>query len=187
MIIEDGKGTGKKASVSSEGFIKVASVQVSVEHHINHHHGEAYNFVFDVTPAGADDCFIYMKNTSDKDLILEGIYISVAGACEVYMQLNADGTRNSATAYTPVNLNAGSGKTAEGTFEYGTDLAGGAATLAGGTEAGRGVFRAAGDTKFFNFDQDIIIPKNKTYTLWSSASVAINGMLAFNYHLDELG
>jgi hypothetical protein len=154
---------------------------------VNHHHGTAYNCVIAVTPAGADDCFFYMKNTSDTDITVEGIYISVAGAAEIYMQLNADGTRNAASTLTPVNLNAGSGFTAEGTFETGTDLAGGAATLAGGTECGRGVFRAATNTQFFNFDQDIIIPKNKTLTFWSSASVAVDMMLSINYHDDELG
>ena len=118
---------------------------------------------------------------------MEGIYISLAGACEVYMKLNSDGTRNAASAITPVNLNGGSGLTADGTFETGVDLAGGAATLTNGTEVGRGIFRAATNTQFFNFDQDIIIPKNKTFTLWSSASVKVDGILSLNFHEDELG
>jgi hypothetical protein len=187
LQIEDGRGSGQQAGVNSEGLLRTAAVSATVEHHVNHHHGEAYTHSFDVTAAGADDCILFMKNESDTDMTIEGFYLAVAGACEVYAEINNEGTRNAASAFIPVNVNAGSGNSAEGTFETGTDLAGGAATLTSGDEVGRGAFFAASNTQWYNFNQDLILPKNKTLTLWVNAAVQVIGMVEFNYHKDELG
>jgi hypothetical protein len=187
LQIEDGQGTGRQAGVNSDGYLKVAAVVATVEHHVNHHHGDSYTMSFSQAPTAGDDCILFIKNTSDVDMTIEGMYLSVSGACEVYAQINNSGTRNAASVNTPVNVNAGSGHTADGTFETGADLDGGAATLSAGDEVGRGVFRAATNTTWYNFNQDLILPKNKTLTLWVSAVVTVTGMVEFNYHEDELG
>ena len=123
------------------------------------------------------------KHYVTTDMILEGIWFSVTGACEIYMQVdNGLGTRNAATALLPVNCNVGSGNLAEGIFEGGNDLDGGAATLAAGNEIERYLFTAATPSTHYNFEQDIIVPENYTFTLWSSAIVTINATLVFNYH-----
>jgi len=185
MQIEDGTGTGRKASVNHENRLRSESVSSTTEHHINHHEKQSYNALFSQTPAGADDCIFYMQNASTTDLCVEGIWLYIAGATEIYVQINDIGTPASGTTVTPANLNAGSGNMATGTFEQGTDLAAGAA-LSGGTEIERYVFSAATDTKRFNFEQDVILSKNTTLTIWSSLAVAIKGTVVFNYHSRDI-
>ena len=185
MYIEDGTGTGRKAGVTPHGRLEVLAVTASTEHHANEE-GEAYHLLFDQAPTGADDCIVYVQNSDDDDMCIEGVWLSPSAACEIYFELGATGTRNAATATVPANCNAGSGHVADGTFEVGADLAGGAATLTGGVEVERFVFRAAANSAFFNFEQDIIVPKNSTFTIWSSAIATVNGTLAFNHHTGTL-
>ena len=180
--IQDGTGSGDTAAVSSENRLETLAVTATSEHHANHAHGHAHNLLFDQAPTAGDDCIIYIQNTEDMDMCIEGIWLSVSGACEVYFQLNDTGTRNAATDVVPPNLNAGSGHIADGVFEVGADLDGGAATLAGGIEFQRLVFRAATDSAMWNFEQDIIVPKNATFTIWVSAVITVNGTVVFNYH-----
>ena len=189
LIIEDGGGGGRSAGVNADGFLKVASTAASIEHHINHHHGTAYTMSFSQAPTAADDCILYVKNASDTDMVVEGFFLSVSGAAEVYAEINNDGDLGDATTVSqvPVNVNAGSGLSAEGTFELGADLQAGTSTLATGDEVGRGVFIAAAGTSWYNFNQDLIVPKNKVLTLWCSQVVTVTGMMEFNYHSDELG
>lgn len=184
MYINDGRGQGSTMGVNDENRALTEAVTLTMERHTNEEEGEAYHALFDQSPTANDDCIFYMVNShTTKTLILEGIWLSVSAVCEVYFQANAKGTRNSATAVTPVNCNFGSGNAAEGTFEQGVDLDGGSATLTGGTEFERYVFRAAGDSSHFNFEQDIIIPRNQTFTVWcSSLSATVNGTVVFNYH-----
>jgi hypothetical protein len=189
MIIEDGKGSGVKVGVTSENRIQTESIISSIEHHINHHDEEAYSLTFNQSPTAGDDCIFYLKNTKDKDLTVEGFLFGFKNAsavdAELYIKLGCAGTRNAATTLTAANLNAGSGKTAEGDFEKGADLDGGAATLSGGTEVMRFLFANIQDleTKSINFEQDLIIPKNQTMTFWASdAGATYYFTLLFNYH-----
>lgn len=181
---------GTAAVVNAEGQLTTTTIAATPEHHVNHVHGEAYSVKFSQSPTAADDCFFYMANTSELDLVIEGITLgfidgTAADDPEIYMKLNDLGSRNSATALTPVNLNAGSGKSADGTFEQGADLDGGAATLTGGTEFERLVYANDGDvsSSHFNFEQDLILPKNKTLTMWANDSGATYFVTVFfNYH-----
>ena len=183
MIINGGTGNGYAAKVNSSNMLLVSSVSSTVEHYINHINKRAYNIVIEQSPTANDDCIFYMENTSDDGLIIEGVMLSVDAACSVYLKLNDEGTRNSATDVTPVNLNAGSGNTAEGNFEYGADLDGGSATLTGGTIFEKYVFTAATNSDLRNFEQDVILPKNRTLTMWCSSSAAtVNATIIFNYH-----
>lgn len=184
MILQDGTGTGNQAGVNSGNRLLTDCVTSTNEHHANEN-GTAYHMLFDQAPTAGDDCIIYMENSDEIDMVVEGLYLSAAGACEVYFQLRDAGTRNAAGAVVPTNCNAGSGQTADGTFEVGADLDGGAATLAGGVEVARYAFIGATGSDFFNFEQDIIIPKNGTLTVWVSLVQAITGHVVFNYHTPD--
>jgi hypothetical protein len=196
MIIEG--PNGKVVGVNSDGFLKSSATVATVEHHINHHHGTAYTLSFQVTPVGADDCFLYVQNTDDKDMCVEGFYLASATADTIYAEINNTVTDITAgtgyAAVTPVNVNAGSGKTANGVFATGTALdtgsglsGGGLPQAAGKFEVGRGVLPAA-QTIWYNFNQDLILPKNKALTLWAvTGTYVVTGMMEFNYHDDELG
>jgi len=183
MQIEDGTGSGRRAKVNSVNMLSTESVTASVEHYTNHADGQAYHLVFDQTPTAGGDCFLYMQNTADMDMVVEGIWLSVSAAAEIYVEVDNAGTRNAATVLVPVNCNRNSGNAATGVFEGGNDLDGGAATLAGGIEFERYVFRAATSSAHFNFEQDLILGEDDTLTIWSSANITINGTVVFNYHV----
>ncbi len=181
MVIEDGTGKGFRAGVSSLNRLLSDSV-TSTNAHAANVDGDAYHMLFNQAPTAGDDCILYMENSDERDLVMEGLYLSVAGACELYFRLRDLGTRNAAGANVPANCNSGSGQTADGTFEVGADLDGGAASLTGGIEVERYIFIAATGSSHFNFEQDIILPKNATMTIWCSAIVTITGTVVFNYH-----
>jgi hypothetical protein len=187
--IESGIGNGKIAGVTTENRVMADCISSSIEHHVNHRYGEAYNIVFNQSPTAANDCIFYMKNTSDTDLVIEGITLGFKNATavdlEFYIKLGDTGTRNSSTDIVPANLNAGSGNIADGDFEKGADLDGGTATLAGGVEVNRYMFANVQDqiSTYFNFQQDIILPRNQTLTLWASdADATYYVILHMNYH-----
>jgi len=191
MNITGGKN-GTTAGVTDDNRILTESVSATVEHHINHRYGKAYNIVFSQSPTAADDCIFYMMNNDDDDMCIEGVTIGVINATaddSIYFKVGDTGTRNGAIDVTPVNMNAGSGKAAVGDFEYGADLDGGTATLAGGLEFNRIVLAGVTDltSKYFNFEQDMILPKNRSMTIWvgGSATGTYYLTLHFNYHKEE--
>jgi len=183
MIIEDGH-SGNKVAVNTGNRMLVQAVEESIEHHINHFHGLAFQLIFSESPTAGDDCIFYMQNTSDTDLVIEEAMLFVDGACEVSLQIGAKGTRNAATAIVPINANAGSGLSADGIFESGADLDGGSATLSGGSTIVMYKFGAAtSKSEIFNFAQDVILPKNETISMWCNDSTAtIYATLPINYH-----
>ena len=186
-LIEDGSGKGFRAGVDNENMLRVHAVMQTMERHTNDEHGDAYHCVFSQSPTAADDCFFYMANSSDEDIIIEGLWIGFINADgddpEIYCKLGDKGTRDAATALTPANCNAGSGKAADGTFEKGVDLDAG--TLTGGVEIERFVFADTVNhvTSHFNFEQDLIIPKNETFTIWATDAQATYYItVVFNFH-----
>ncbi|KKM16292.1 hypothetical protein LCGC14_1687370, partial [marine sediment metagenome] len=151
-FIDDGKGTGSKAGVTTRNRLLVTAIQSSIEHYVNHNEGQAYQILFEQAPTANDDCIFYLQNTHvTKELVIQGITLYVSAACEVYMKLGASGTRNSVSVLTPANLNIGSTNAAQGTFEKGADLDGGSATLNGADyEIYR--YKFIGETRSTDFD-----------------------------------
>ncbi len=189
LIIEDGKGSGKTAGVNVENRLEAECITSTVEHHVNHEEEGAYNVLLSQSPTAGDDCIFYMENTNDVEMVIEGFKLGFKNAtavdAEFYVQIGDTGTRNSGTDVVPVNLNAGSGKTASGNFEKGADLDGGSATLAGGSEIERFVFADVQNlvTTNINFECDVILPKNQTLTLWASdAGATYYVTVIFYYH-----
>jgi len=180
MIIRD-PSTGQGMRVTDEGLARTYTVTEREIRHVNEEEGEAYSIVLDQTPTGADDCILWLVNNDEKDLIIDAITVFVGGAAELYFQLGDAGTPNTPADLVPVNRNAGSGKTADMTCQQGADLAA-AAVLAGGLEVDRFAIPAAATTAQRSWDSGIILPKNGTFTVWSSAVVAVNATIAIFFH-----
>lgn len=181
MHIEDGTGTGYKARVSSENKLQVEAVTHISERHVNFVHGQAYSIVLDQVPTGTDDCILYVRNDDDDDLILSSISAFTSGSTELYLHLGDAGTPDTPTTLAPVNRDAGSGNVANCTCQQGADLATGAA-LSGGSEVDRFRLEANAQTYRQHWNSDIIVPKNQTFTLWSSAIVTVNATLSVFFH-----
>ncbi len=180
--------TGQGATVDREGHLHTFSVTSTLEHHANQFEEEAYNVLFAVNPAAGGDCFFYMKNLDDVDVVIEGINYSSSAAEEIYIEIANMGTPGGTSdSTTPANLNAGSGKAANVTCE--TAIADGAVDitgLSGGREIERIWITAAADTKYFNFEQDVIVPKNQAFSLWCvGGDTNIRGSVIFHFHNED--
>jgi len=159
MQIEDGKGTGDRAHVTDENKVAVDSVSVSLEHHANVYHEEAYHLIFCTSGIIPGAAFVYIKNTDDKDMIVEGWRLHTE--CDAKIKVVKDPTVGTITAdsNTPANVNLGAGKVADGDFY--TSMSGAISGVTGGTTIDRAFFCSGCAEELVNFDCDVIIPKNK--------------------------
>ena len=179
--IKDGQGKGYLLGITSENRMKGDVVIQTLEYHSNVHEATAYHLVFSATPTATGDCFLYMKNTDDDDLIVESIWFRVASAESVSVKLGDTGTPVSGSAVTPTNCNAGSANSATGTFQTGSDITG----LSSGSVVEK-YWLTSTTSVLFNFEQDIILQKNSVLTLYATTgAVALAGTVVFHYHERE--
>ena len=187
MLIEDGTGSGRTAAVNEDNKLEVVAVTATSEHFANHQNGLAFNACIEQMPIAADpsdstrSCIFYMKNTSEVDVTIEGVDIRLgdSGLEDVIEIVGRDtGTPVGGTTVTPVNLNLGSGNPAEGVFLEGSNITG----LSGG-EVLQKIWIKSNGTNSYNFNQDIIVPKNRIITVYSRLSVGeLDVTISFNYH-----
>ncbi len=189
MLIEDGTGSGRTAAVNIDNKLEVAAVVATAEHFANHASGLAFNACVEATPIATDPssgdtrtCIFYMKNGSEVDITIEGIDIRLGGTGEEdvieVVGRDNEGEPIGGTTVIPANLNLGSGNTAEGVFLKGSNITG----ISGG-EILQKIWVTSNGTKSYNFNQDIILPKNRVLTVYSRNSVAeLDVTVSFNYH-----
>lgn len=164
MLIEDGRGTGSKAQVTNEGFLTTESTAIPFAFHINHDHQEAYSIIVEKTPTAAGNCFFYMKNNNEADMI--GIEISLAvdtNTETIEMWGGLVGTPLGVTVNTPINVNLGSAKKADIDCYDGVDITG----LFGGGKAFEFKIKPDESSKIYKTDLYVIIPKNATFALFA--------------------
>jgi hypothetical protein len=187
MIIKD-PSTCRAMNVNDEGRAEISAVTRTAEMHTNQVHGEAYAIPFAVNPDGADDCFFYIKNNSDIDMIIKGVWYTLSDADELYFKVGESGTAvatngTDMTSYI-ANLNAGSGNIADvtcysNTADGAVDITG----LSGGRTIDKLWVVAAADNKFFNFEQDVILPKNQTFSIYAVGGDAlVRGTVMIHFH-----
>ena len=162
ITIEDGKGTGKNAGVTDENKLETEAITSAGELHANKVHGESYTAGFSVTPTAVGDCFGYMTNNSDDNMIISTLMLRAATDETIQLKLGDTGTAIDGTDITPVNRNAGSGKSADVVAQQGVDITG----LAGGAVVA-GIFIKGGESSLqIPIASGIIIPKNKTVSFY---------------------
>lgn len=177
--LEDGKGTGNQAEVKSNKLL-VSGVFSTQEHYANHNQGRAFNILFSATPTGAGDCFFYLKNEDpDYAMSLEGIWLKMEADDYVEVSILDDGTPIGGNDIVPINLNTSSAIQAAGVFQSGADITG----LTGGKITHKLFHATTKDSIYRNFNMDIVLGSNASLALRVGAgTVAIEGMLPFNYH-----
>ena len=156
--IVDGKGTGYLAGVTDENRLMISGPTTSKEHHTNFTFQDAYNAQFSVTPTSTNDVFLYIKNLGALPIVCEGFNIRCASNEVIRVTIGATGTPVGGAAMVPANLYAGSGNKAVGVFQTGNDITG----LVGGTIIAEYYVAGSSDSKFRNFDADVVIPQNQT-------------------------
>ena len=180
---------GTVVNVNSEGRAMTTCITSSSEHHINHHEGEAYNALFAVNPDGADDVIFYLKNQSDEDLVIEGVWWQTSAAEEVYYKIGDTGTaaKTSGADITPVTPNSRN-KTADclcysNVSDGAVDITG----LSGGSTFQK-LWLTSATSGFFNCEQDVIIQKNQAFTIYCvGGDTLLRGTVVFNFHHVEVG
>jgi hypothetical protein len=114
-------------------------------------------------------------------MTLEGIDLRMGGSGEedvVEIVGRDEGTPVGGTIIIPANLNLGSGNPAEGTFLQGSNITG----VSGGVVLEQ-LWVTSNGTVHHNFNQDIIVPKNRVITIYSRNSIAeLSFTLSLNYH-----
>jgi len=106
---------GNAQAVLPNGYALSACASMNFAAHAGDD-GDAYSVMVDVDPAGADQDFFYIKNSSDKELRIYKIKTYCTADVEISIKVGCTGTASTPTTLTPVNALVGSGSTAEGTF-----------------------------------------------------------------------
>ena len=175
--------SGYTAEVNDENQLETSAVVESKGAHVNLKEKRMFRVEFREGAQASGDCLFYMNNTDTSTMIVDKFQIAVESACSIYWRMKNTGTRDSATDLTPTNMNAGAGITATGDFEYGRDLDGGSATLSGGAMIATYYIDTANKTYVFDFENDIILPKNNAITMWAGLSgVSTTVNVNFFYH-----
>jgi hypothetical protein len=124
--IEDGKGSGRHAAVNSEFQLVGFSVSETTDRHINYTNQGVWSLPFEgIDPVGADDYFVYFKNTGTKLYAVTDIRVesSVAGTVEVH-GVSGTPSYTASLDITPVNRYLGSSKQPAATVKTDTDVTG---------------------------------------------------------------
>ena len=113
-IIEDGKGSGRKMSVSSTQRANVSAKAAFRAFYLSRDDGLAFNAVYDGMTAAAGDVVAYLKNdSSTRNIFIQRIefHSAVAVKWRVY---SVSGTAASGETVTPSQLNLAKGIGSEG-------------------------------------------------------------------------
>lgn len=122
--ISDASGKSYGAKVDSSNRIYTLSTIQTLDRSYNEG-GYVHSVYFEVTPAGANDYFFYLKNNGLKNLFITDIRISSTVATELYYnKVSGTPSYTSATDITTTNRNLGSSKTITSTIKYDTDITG---------------------------------------------------------------
>ena len=182
FTIEDGQGNGGSAGVTGDNRLKTSSISSTREHEINHHEGQAYSVGVSLTPTGAGDCFLYLKNDNDIDMVVSEMMIYSASDEFITFKLGDSGTPVGGNTLTPINRNAGSGNEADVTALSGVDitgLSGGAGVMSIFHKGGENSVRYAPISAF-------IVPKNKIITGYvTNGAIAINVGIGISFHVAD--
>lgn len=166
-ILEDGKGTGKKAHVNNENRLAVTAKSESLQHMVSQEYQQAYQCIGTTSLSSGTVTIIYIKNTSsDKNLILTYIRHQVVVASggtsfpnsSNYFKIALGRTYVSGgTLHDCTNIYGGSRNVAEvDAYKDGPILTGTE------REVDRWYTKALGDMNTFNKEGSLIVPPNET-------------------------
>lgn len=174
-MIKDGAGTGRTARVNVENRLDVESTTRNIEQHINEAYQKYFSLPFDaVDPTGADDNFLYLKNTGTKNLHITNFRLrsTVAGVVEVH---GVTGTAASGTTLTPVNRTVGSAESLDAIAEYGADITG---LTSSGVLFYMGLDTANKQEHLRSSGHIIIPPGQAIALLWDTSTGILSGTLS---------
>jgi len=171
LPIEDGTGKGYQVEVNSKNMLAVSSVIKGLSYYANRD-GNFCSTTITVTPDSTGNCFYYIKNTGDSDLIIQRISVHVDSNEILRGYLNDNGTPVGGINYVPINRNGGSNKLCDCVINYGSNITG----LSGGNHFDSFHVPADHMTHIYRWEAGIMLPKNRTFTLY-----AVNGNIEIDF------
>lgn len=155
-------------------------------HHVNQYHGQAFEMLVVQTPIEANPsaatgagCFAYIKNLHLLPITLLEIRAWVESPEYIDLYINDTGTPVGGAVATPINMNFGSGNTADGIFVVGNNITG----LTQGTQIDRLRIAADDNDHVFRWPSNFLIPRNNVLTLYGgSGGIPIEASIQFYYH-----
>jgi len=186
MLLEDGTGSGRTVKIDEENRMTVMATTEVEAAHVNNDEGEAYTLF---SPILSDDldpslelespCIFYIKNTSEKNLVITSVRMWAETAEYLDIYFNQEGVPVGGHLATPVNMNLNSGKQAAGVF-LGSDRITG---MSGGTWFDRMRIPADDGDHIFEWEPTIIIPKNNVLTVYAGiGGILTEASVTFYYH-----
>ncbi len=172
---------GQPAVVDSDGRLAVRAVRETEAKHINLAEQEAYSVLVDVTTAGANEDFFYLKNNDDKAVVIyriEGWCDDISQEISVLIGGTSAG-QDAGDALIPVNMNAGSGQVANvDCTQDATDL-----VIPGGSAVTLLKFPVTPyEREVFYFEAGIILTKNKRLHMQALLAGLINLNIYMYFH-----
>ena len=190
--IEDGKGSGNRAEVNSEGYIHVKAITETQEAHISHDDGRTFflssgasNHVTH-TATAAGGYLLYIKNNSTTHkLFIEKIML-VTGAAAVSFALMKKPTLGTITNHntmTPINTNFGSGNVADATAYTWNETGNGM----GGLTSGTTMFTATPNVgaSILPIDSSIILTTNDSIGIKVFGAAEVSASMRFYFKEDD--
>jgi hypothetical protein len=176
------EGESKKGrffiGATSKKQLLVCAVNRTVDMECNQVDGTSYSLLISQTPIGAGDCFCYIKNNDEKDMVISSTKLHVASDETIIVKLNDTGIPSGGSVATPANRRAGCGTPADIDCEMGNDIIG----LSGGDEVDALFIKGAESSKRFPWLSGIIVPKNHTLTLWAATgAIFIRATLSIHF------
>lgn len=170
--------------VNNEGQAAVEALSYNGSEHVNRVHGDAYTMDLDsVTIAGGGQWLAVIKNTDDRDMIVTSLtYWTNSAHEDMHLEVWLGGTfayAANGTVVVPTNCNAGSGKTASGSF-YKNDGGGDMTTLSGQAVCSRTLPKTT--VQKLTKDSGWVVPKNQVWALKMDKDGMIRGYVSFYYH-----
>ena len=165
--------------MNDEGKLAVCAVTKTFHQHVNTDFGLVFSVLIDKTPTAAGDCFLYIKNNDDKDLLISPINLIAATDEVIEVKIGDEGTPVGGTATSPTNRHAGSGNAADGTFQTGVDITG----LSGGDIVDYMGLDGATSSYKLIWKSLLIIPKGKVLSLYATTGgIALKGSITIGFH-----
>jgi len=160
--IEDGTGSGRSATVTSDNQIATRSESHSLIFHASRHYESAYSLVevaSQAVGASGEEVLGHVQNTSTIELLainnINVVGYEAHGFCRVYV---ASAYAAGGTAYTPGNHNRTSGKVASATC-YASN---GSLTVTGGVQVCTVAISPESPDAKFDFTGSLILGLNDT-------------------------
>ena len=114
LQIEDGKGSGRRASVATSNRLDTSARSNKRLFYISRDNGQLFSWASGTADIGAGDTALLVKNTAtNKNLYIERIWVSSDIETRVIIHLPTTEVTVTGTTITGINLNTGSSNVAE--------------------------------------------------------------------------